>query len=134
MNQNYAGFWIRFAAWIIDAIIVGLVNGFANFILRTFLGFYPLETYGLSLLIAIGYWVFYQSWAGQTLGKKALGLKVVDQNGKTPTQTTFFIREIVGKFVSGIILGIGYLMIIWDSKKQALHDKIASTFVIKVKG
>jgi uncharacterized RDD family membrane protein YckC len=45
---------------------------------------------------------------------------------------TFFLREIIGKIVSSIILFIGYLMILWDGKKQGLHDKIAGTVVIKV--
>ena len=77
------------------------------------------------------YWVVLQHKMGQTLGKKALGIKVVDIEGKTPTYMTFFLREVVGKLISGIILGIGYLMVIWDPNKQGLHDKIASTYVVK---
>ncbi|HCB22768.1 TPA: RDD family protein, partial [Candidatus Daviesbacteria bacterium] len=45
---------------------------------------------------------------------------------------TFALREILGKLASGLILGIGYLMVAWDSKKQGLHDKIASTYVVRV--
>ncbi len=41
-------------------------------------------------------------------------------------------REILGKFVSSILLGIGYLMVAFDSQKQGLHDKIADTYVIKL--
>jgi uncharacterized RDD family membrane protein YckC len=42
------------------------------------------------------------------------------------------LREVVGKFLSGILLGIGYLMVAFDSKKQGLHDRLANTFVIKL--
>lgn len=45
----------------------------------------------------------------------------------------FFLREIIGKFLSAIILGIGYLMVIWNPKKQALHDKIAKTYVVYIR-
>ena len=61
-----------------------------------------------------------------------MGIRVVDAQGKTPNMLTFFLREVVGKLVSGIILGIGYLIVLWDGRKQALHDKIASTYVVRV--
>lgn len=133
MNQNYAGFWIRFMATLLDGVILlvasmvmgavlGLVTGNSAQTLNSILG----------LLISIGYYVFYQASAGQTLGKKVMKIKVVNEQGATPTVFIFFLREIIGKFISSIILGIGYLMVIWDGKKQGLHDKIAGTFVVKV--
>jgi len=67
---------------------------------------------------------------GATLGKMALRLKVVKTEGELDW-VTIILRETIGKFVSGIILGIGYLMVAWDPKKQALHDKIAGTYVIR---
>jgi len=123
----------RFIAALIDGIIitvfsflVGIVLGLAGANAQGAL------SYAVGLLLGIGYYVFYQSSAGQTLGKKVLGIKVVDAQGNKPTAITFFLREIIGKAVSGIILGIGYLMVLWDGKKQALHDKIASTYVVRV--
>lgn len=134
--MQYVGFWRRFAALFIDAIILGVVSGIIGAILMSAMGSEnsPAGLLGnlASFVLAFAYYVYYQSKVGQTLGKKAMGIKVVDAAGKTPSMTTFFLREIIGKFVSGIILGIGYLMVIWDPKKQALHDKIASTYVIKV--
>ena len=133
MNAQFVGFGRSFIAALIDGIIitvfsflVGIVLGLAGANAQGAL------SYAVGLLLGIGYYVFYQSSAGQTLGKKVLGIKVVDAQGNKPTAITFFLREIIGKAVSGIILGIGYLMVLWDGKKQALHDKIASTYVVRV--
>ncbi len=138
--MTYIGFWRRFAAFLIDGLILGAIN----YLISMLLGggsSYSYTTGGgatnnpattiASLVLSVAYYVFYQAKMGQTLGKKVMGIKVVDSAGKTPTIMTFFLREIIGKFVSGIILLIGYFMVIWDGKKQGLHDKIASTYVVK---
>ena len=133
MNMQYAGGGSRFLAGIIDGIIVTLVSVLLGFALGIFMGEIGaiLNTI-LNIMVTIFYWVFYQASQGQTLGKKAMGIKVVDLAGNTPSVMTFFLREIIGKIVSSIILFIGYLMILWDGKKQGLHDKIAGTVVVKV--
>lgn len=133
VNMQYAGVGVRFVAAIIDGIIVGLVS----FVLGAVLGIFMGEAGAflniiLNIAITIFYWVFYQASQGQTIGKKVMGIKVVDLAGNKPTAMTFFLREIIGKLVSAIILFIGYLMILWDAKKQGLHDKIAGTVVIRV--
>jgi uncharacterized RDD family membrane protein YckC len=129
-DQKYAGFWVRFVAVFIDGVILGVVGAILMAVLKPLFG---ENMQGLvQLALAIGYYVFYQQNKGQTLGKKVMKLKVVDSSGKTPPVMTFFLREIIGKFVSAIILGIGYLMVVWDPKKQALHDKIAGTYVVRV--
>lgn len=133
--MNYAGFGVRFLAWLVDIVVLGLVGFVLGLVAALIFGNTNTASIIINLLsfvIGIYYYVFYQQQTGQTLGKKALKIKVVDASGKTPTKLTFFLREFVGKFLSAIILGIGYLMIIWDSKKQGLHDKIASTYVVKV--
>lgn len=133
MNQQYAGAGVRFLAALIDGLILFAVG----FVIAlpfgaTEEGSTNSVAQGLSILINLGYFVWYQGKTGQTFGKKAMGIKVVDLNGQTPSYFTFFLREFIGKFVSAIILGIGYLMILWDKKKQGLHDKIASTVVVKL--
>lgn len=133
MNMQYAGSGSRFLAALIDIIVVLVVSLILGLIIALTLGKNG-ETLSslLSIVINIGYFVFYQASNGQTLGKKAMGIKVVDLAGNKPTAMTFFLREIIGKLVSSIILLIGYLMILWDGKKQGLHDKIAGTVVIRV--
>ncbi len=133
MNMQYAGGGARLLAAIIDNIILVLVGFVLGFVIGMVMGKSGqiLSTI-LSLVISIYYWVFYQASSGQTLGKKAMGIKVVDMAGNKPSAMTFFLREIIGKLVSAIILFIGYLMILWDGKKQGLHDKIAGTVVVRV--
>jgi uncharacterized RDD family membrane protein YckC len=66
-----------------------------------------------------------------TLGKMALGIKVVDQNNERISLGRAVLRNL-SKYLSYLILCIGYIMIIFDERKQGLHDKIADTFIVKV--
>lgn len=135
--RKFAGFWVRFAAALIDGVIFGISTSVVGFLLGLIFGQKLLQSlsgisYILSFFLQIGYYVLFQASAGQTLGKKAMRIKVVNEKGSTPSIGVFFLREIIGKLVSAIILMIGYFMVIWDGKKQALHDKIAGTYVIRV--
>jgi uncharacterized RDD family membrane protein YckC len=67
---------------------------------------------------------------GATLGKMALGLKVVDPDGGKISYPLAFGRYFA-KFISGFILGFGYLMVAFDSEKRGLHDMICRTRVVK---
>jgi uncharacterized RDD family membrane protein YckC len=136
-----AGFWIRFGAAIIDGLIVSA----ASFIIRlpfvTPLGLFHgggFSAMSSSLFTSVGamwlyHWLMIGLNKGQTVGKMAVGIKVVDKNGNKPGLGQAALREIVGKTVSAIILYIGYLMVAWDSQKQGLHDKIADTYVVTTK-
>jgi uncharacterized RDD family membrane protein YckC len=69
---------------------------------------------------------------GLTPGKYLVGEPVVDRlTGGQPGLGTMLLREIVGKWVSGILFGLGYLWAIRDKDGQAWHDKIAGTVVIR---
>ncbi len=83
--------------------------------------------------------VIYLGWflsllrRGLTPGKRLLGLQVVgQQTGAIPGFGTMFVREIIGRFVSGLVFGLGYLWALFDKNGQAWHDKMANTVVIKV--
>jgi uncharacterized RDD family membrane protein YckC len=86
------------------------------------------------LVSALVSWLYHagmQSAEGQaTLGKKAMGLRVTDLDGNRISFGRATGR-FFGQYISGLILGIGYLMMLWDDKKQTLHDQIANTLVIK---
>jgi uncharacterized RDD family membrane protein YckC len=130
--MNYASFGQRLVAFLIDALILGIINWIVTMLLGGVLGEAgSMVAIVIQIAISVGYWVFYQEKMGQTVGKKVMKIKVVDASGNLPPVGTLFLREIVGKFVSGIILGIGYLWMLWDPKKQCLHDKIATTYVVK---
>ena len=121
----YAGFWERFGAFFID----GLVLAIPNFMLRYL--FEPEVTIILQIIVQWLYYAIMESGEGQaTLGKKALALKVTTTDGGRISfgQAT---GRYFGKIISTLILFIGYLMMIWDDKKQTLHDKMANTFVVR---
>ena len=121
----YAGFWIRFVAFIIDrfilfgvSIVIGLfVSNVFNAVL-------------LELFIAAAYSIAFWVGQGATPGKMAVGIKVVMANGD-PIDFGPALLRYFGYWVSGLILGIGYLMIAFSAEKRGLHDNIAGTVVIK---
>ena len=150
-NVEYAGFGIRLLAWLIDflvllflSLIIGLISGFFIAFLLIYVSIVSADSSivtSLSNFISgfIGFSVnllyftlFWSSKFQGTPGKILLGLKIVDANGNKISYSTALIRYI-STIISSLLLGIGYLLIIFDGKKQALHDKFASTYVIKVK-
>lgn len=121
---EYAGFWRRFAAFLIDGIILGIISAILIFIfdqnLTTLAG------------VIIG-WLYYalqeSSERQATLGKTVLGIYVTDTEGRRIS----FLRATgrhFAKILSGLILLIGYIMAAFTARKQALHDMIASTLVL----
>lgn len=134
---EYAGFWIRFCATIIDCIIILL----ASYIIQLLTGielmqaWYDGENSSLqSDLYLCLIFIFYPtittgSSLQATLGKKVLGLKVIRPDGSRITYLRAF-----GRFwatgVSCIILYIGYIMAAFTNQKKALHDMIADTRVV----
>ena len=90
------------------------------------LGYYAIII-GLNLVY---FGVMESSSYQATFGKRALGLKVVDKNFERLTLGNALGRYLA-KIPSALILGIGYFMAGWTEKKQALHDMIASTYVVK---
>ena len=76
------------------------------------------------------YWLF-TGLKGQTPGKMAVGIKVIDAGGNVPGLGRAALRETVGKIISAIPLFLGYFWVAWDPKKQGWHDKLAGTYVTK---
>ena len=157
MNTNYAGFWLRFVAYLIDGIIIGAVQAIA---IMPFLAVFGIgvagnmddmesmsDTQAMSMIgsmMAIGftaqivfwcitilYFSLLESSSKQaTVGKMVLGLKVTDLNGEKLDFVKALVRNLC-KIISYLILCIGYIMAGFTEKKQALHDMIASTLVLK---
>jgi uncharacterized RDD family membrane protein YckC len=121
----YGDFWDRFLAALLDGVILTICN------IPIILIFPEGSGNVISLILGWLYYTLQESGSLQaTVGKKAMGLKVVDMNG----QRISFGRatgRYFGKIISAIILFIGYLMMIWDDKKQTLHDKMANTLIVK---
>jgi uncharacterized RDD family membrane protein YckC len=135
IEWNYAGFWIRFLAYFIDSILMGIVN---IVILYAVVGIDTLAdpeegalmSNALTILIPLLYFTLMQSSSKQaTLGKMAVGIKVVNADGETIS----FLQAIgryLSKIPSALILLGGFIWAGFDSKKQALHDKMAGTYVL----
>ena len=125
---DYAGFWPRFSAFSWDYLILYIpayMIQIASIILTG--AVYILFLVPLVLLVII---VYMDGIKGGTPGKLILGLRIVNEQGNFIGMPKAILRY-TGKIISVLILGIGYLMIIWDKRKQGLHDKIARTFVTK---
>ena len=139
---HYAGFWIRAVARLIDGIALGIAQAFIALLFFGTFGaqFLPSVTRSapiglwlsfqlLSYAIAIAYETVLLRYQGATLGKMALGLKVVRSNGESLGWGISVGRYFM-YIVSGIILLIGYIMAGFDNEKRALHDRVCDTRVI----
>jgi uncharacterized RDD family membrane protein YckC len=125
LEFQYASFWERFGAAFLD----GLILMIPSLALQYLLG--RGQSFLINIVLGWLYSALQESGPNQaTLGKKALGLKVTSLTGDRISfgQAT---GRFFGKYVSAIILFIGYLMMIWDDRKQTLHDKMAGTLVVK---
>ena len=132
-----AGFWIRFVALVIDGLIVGIPGGIIVGILAGVAGKDAtgviIVLYGLFILAEVAYFVYFWSRPdGQTLGMKMFKLRGVKTDGSPLTVGGAIVRY-VGYIVDSIIFGlpIGYIWAAFDKDKQAWHDKMAGTYVIK---
>jgi uncharacterized RDD family membrane protein YckC len=128
--MNYGGFWIRFLAYLVDSLIVTV--GFVGIMLL--LGAMGLELAGaeiIFLVFSILYWALMQSSPRQaTLGKELCGLKVGGPNGERMSLPRALGRE-AAKIISSLTLLIGFIIAAFTRNKQALHDFVASTYVVR---
>ena len=123
------GFLTRALALIIDVVLLAIVSSILNAIV---FGGDAVRGNGLSTLIGLVYYLYFWSsyGHGQTLGNRALGIRVVKTSGSELTLTDAFIRY-VGLILSFIVVFIGVIWVAFDPNKQGWHDKIASTYVVK---
>jgi uncharacterized RDD family membrane protein YckC len=146
-SMKYAGFWIRFVAYLIDGLVLYIPSIGISFVFMFFglasetaiggtggeiaNGFIQLVSYGIRFVLGLLYFSLMESSKNQgTLGKMALGLKVVDYNGNRISFGKALGRYL-SKLVSELILLIGYFMIGFTEKKQGLHDMMVNTYVVK---
>ena len=141
-NRVYAGFFVRLAAYLIDWLVVGIALLVVripmwisslfhpnNLLVRDFIFQYSVADIVVYVL-TVTYFILPTYYAGRTLGKRLLQLKVISAEDRSMTFFEVVYRETVGKFLSGIIIGIGYLMVGIDKEKRGIHDLLADTRVI----
>jgi len=113
----------RLGAYILDYLIAGVV---------------ALIAYGLGdpavmsiLFIAYAIFALVLFAKGTTPGKMMLGLHVAKENGERAGFFIMLVREVIGKTISGLLFGLGFLWIILDKESQGWHDKLMSTYVVR---
>ncbi len=143
-----AGFFSRFEAFVVDLVILVIVQMVASGFIQTIIKFFRLTglisriqswlnntTLDLAVgsavfaIFVVAYYTFFWTLLGYTPGKALLGLKVVHKDLKRIS----FFRALLRFFcywVSAIPIFLGYFWILWDSKRQGWHDKIAGTQVM----
>jgi uncharacterized RDD family membrane protein YckC len=123
LTSARAGFWRRFAAAFIDGVLLGIVSWILQAV---------LDSTGavLTLLVGIAYYTYFHGSTGQTPGDAALSIRVVDKDGGGSIgYGRAFVRWLVS-LISGAVIVLGYLWMLWDSEKQTWHDKAANAVVV----
>jgi uncharacterized RDD family membrane protein YckC len=134
-NQStvqYAGFWQRVLASVVDGIIISLVANAIALIITS--GSNSSTTYAVQTFQFLIGWVYFammeSSVRQATLGKEIMGLTVTNYEGGRLSFAQATGRYFA-KIISSLTLFVGFLMIAWTEKKQGLHDIIAKTYVVK---
>ena len=150
---DYAGFWARFFALLIDTLIlvaiIWLYNGIWGLASGTgFWGEEVTDTFqpdvvassGSSLwilssvilfLIVVAYFICFWAWRGQTPGKMVMRMKIVRFDGTRIGWGGAVVR-FLGYIISILLALIGFFWVAYDSRRQGFHDKIADTYVITI--
>jgi uncharacterized RDD family membrane protein YckC len=144
---EFAGFWRRFGAWVIDAVVLGAIFAVLEPLLWPNFGkFFSFTTsfdsnYWMTQFRAMSnvistvlsgvYFVVFWVWRGQSLGMMVAGAKVVRTDG-TQLDTGRAIVRYLGYIISIIPFFLGFIWIAFDAHKQGWHDKLAETYVVKI--
>ena len=147
-EHHYAGFWIRLFARVIDLILIlatfnlfflvdqmgadaGLwaPSGFDEGFWFDWLSAENALRVAFFLLFPVFYYVFLHGAYGQTFGKMALRIRVLNEDGTPLDYRKAFLRWL-GYFLCDLTLNIGYLWAAFDPRKQGLHDKVCRTIVV----
>ena len=118
---DYADFWSRFAAWLIDGILLII----------------PSVVFGIGFRYAGGltitflyHWLTVAYWNGQTVGKRLLNIRVTRPDG-SPVDIGVAAARAGMRLVSTLALGLGFLWAAWDPEKRTWHDMVADTRVFR---
>ncbi|MFQ5709629.1 MAG: RDD family protein [bacterium] len=141
MEREYANVFTRFAALVIDSLLI------VPFYLPIFMASSNLQYaedvgdgFWLIFFVSVIGGIVFAVWntivrmgkTGQSLGRKFLNIAVLDQDGEPIGIGRAFLREVIGRWISGLVCYIGYLNAFWDANKQMWHDKMANCYVYYV--
>ena len=124
--MNYAGFWRRASALCIDGLILGIPGLILGSASHQFWG-----AMGLNLFLGLLYYPFFESSElSATPGKALLGLAVLTENEQRITFKAAILRYFC-RYLSMLLLYIGFIMQLFTARRQTLHDMISETIVVK---
>lgn len=138
-RYQFAGFWMRLWAFLLDSITVFALNGMLIYPLLTITGigeWITIASYsGEALLSALVFFLYFAIMTkkyGQTIGKMVFGLRVISKDGDELSWSQIIFREGVGRFIHQVffLLQALYVAVAFTAKKQGFHDMIADTYVI----
>jgi uncharacterized RDD family membrane protein YckC len=120
-----ASFWLRLAAALIDGVLLGVIGSIVRPILGDALGA------AVNILLGLAYYAYLEgSPSGQTVGKRAMSIRVIDFSGGGPIGPGRALIRYLSRILSAIPCGLGYFWMLWDKEKQTWHDKLATTVVV----
>lgn len=130
--SNPAGFWIRFGARIVDALMIGII-------ISVLIAIFNLDTQSSAVqlsesLISLLYFIIVPAvWLGFTVGKRLFSIRIVNKDGSQVSVLTMIMREFVAGLAYGLTLGllvvVSAFMVGLREDKRAIHDLIAGTYV-----
>jgi len=144
---TYAGFWARGLAWFIDSLVLSIIGTAIQLISAPLLSALGGNLAGtssaatLAFVVPLGtltlcHWLYFavqeSSAAQATLGKRAVGIRVTDLDGR---RISFWLATVryFAKFISALILFLGYMMAAFTAHHQALHDMMVGTLVVRAR-
>ena len=134
---HYAGFWVRFLAFVIDAILLGIISAAFTPVWGpqfTTTGTHleiDAQSNALSTLVGLIYFAGLWAWRGQTVGMMPFNMQVVGVADGKKIDVMRGLLRYVGFIIAALPLFIGLIWAAFDARKQGWHDKIASTVVIR---
>ena len=133
-----AGFWIRVIAFLVDGVVLTIVQASFDAVASVVFGVDPDVTLAVAGTVSFFTTVFaalyttaLHATGGQTIGKRLVGIRVVALDGEPPLGAAAFLRWLA-YFVSFLTFGLGFVMAGLRSDKRALHDLLAGTRVERV--
>lgn len=131
VGEAYAGFWSRFLAYFIDGVVVAFAGVIGVFIVLVVTGSEALG-YAVYFVVLVAYFTWGNA-SGATLGKKALGIRVVSLASGDEIGLGAALGRLVVWWLGTIPLYLGWFWMVWDKKKQTWHDKAVGSVVVKTR-
>ncbi|TMN22979.1 RDD family protein [Lentibacillus cibarius] len=136
-HHDYAGFWMRFWAYLADLVIVFSINGI---LLSPFkfidggemdVGFWTVTGIASTIVLYL-YFVLMTKFYGKTLGKMIFGLRVIREDQEPLKWSDLLFREVIGRFIYRVFwfMNLFYLSVAFTEEKQGIHDMFADTRVV----